>query len=343
VEKARGEIADLINADAKDIIFTSGSTESNNLSLQGLAQFYKSRKDHIITCQTEHKCILDTCRHLEEQGFKVDYVPVSESGVVDPDQIAELLTRRTLLVSTMLVNNEIGTVQPIKEIGQLCRDNRVFFHTDASQGLGKIPIDVEEMNIDLMSITAHKIYGPKGVGGLYINRKSRPRIRLKPIIQGGGQERGLRSGTLAPAQCVGFGTACRIAQEEMEHDHRHVERLFHRLKDGIAARIPESVLNGDFEHPFIYNLNVSFAFVEGESLMMKIPQISVSSGSACTSETLEPSYVLRAIGVNDDLAHTSIRFGIGRFTTEEEIDYTLDVLAKAVQELRDLSPLYEMH
>eukprot|EP00949_MAST-11_sp_MAST-11-sp1_P003224 g3224.t1 len=340
VEEAREHIASLVGAEAKEIIFTSGATESNNISIKGIANFYGKRKRHIVTTQTEHKCVLDSCRQLEAEGFEITYLPVSQNGLISLDDLRAAIRKDTCLVSVMAVNNEIGVIQPLHEIGQICRDNKVFFHTDAAQMLGKLPIDVNEMKIDAMSLSGHKIYGPKGIGALYIRR--RPRVRVVPQMNGGGQERGLRSGTLAPALCVGMGKACEIAAQEMENDTEHVDRLSKKLMDGINEHIPEVILNGDPTARYAGNLNLSFSYVEGESLLMAIKNIAVSSGSACTSASLEPSYVLRAIGVGEDLAHTSMRFGIGRFTTEEEIDFTIDLLKREVNRLRDMSPLWEM-
>eukprot|EP00485_Elphidium_margaritaceum_P023603 CAMPEP_0202713560 /NCGR_PEP_ID=MMETSP1385-20130828/56124_1 /ASSEMBLY_ACC=CAM_ASM_000861 /TAXON_ID=933848 /ORGANISM="Elphidium margaritaceum" /LENGTH=431 /DNA_ID=CAMNT_0049373953 /DNA_START=194 /DNA_END=1489 /DNA_ORIENTATION=- len=341
VENARKQIARLISANPKEIIFTSGATESNNLAIKGLAMFPRRKeKRHIITTQTEHKCVLDSCRHLESQGFDVTYLQVQDNGLVDVEVLRAAIRDDTLLVSCMFVNNEIGVIQPIAEIGALCREKGVYFHCDAAQGLGKLAIDVDAMNIDLMSMSGHKIYGPKGIGALYIRR--RPRVQLKPIINGGGQERGLRSGTLPAPLCVGFGLACEVAQECMEEDHEHITRLSQRLYAGLTAELEELVLNGDPQSRYEGNLNLSIAFVEGESLIMGLKNICVSSGSACTSASLEPSYVLRGIGVTEDLAHTSIRFGIGRFTTEQEIDFTIKETVHQVKRLRDMSPLYDL-
>jgi len=340
VEESRSKVAKLIGADPKEIVFTSGATESNNMSIKGVAKFYQSKKNHIITTQTEHKCVLDSCRQLELEGFNITYLPVKTNGLVDLEELKNAITDQTVLVSVMFVNNEIGVVQPMKEIGEICRARKVFFHTDAAQAIGKVPVDVDEMKIDLMSMSGHKIYGPKGIGALYIRR--RPRVRLQPLINGGGQERGMRSGTLPAPLVAGFGRACEIAVECMEEDHEHVTRLSKRLYDGIASQLDEIVLNGDAEARYPGNLNISFAFVEGESLVMGLKNVAVSSGSACTSASLEPSYVLRAIGVGEDLAHTSIRFGIGRFTTEEEVDFAIEETVKNVNRLRDMSPLWEM-
>jgi cysteine desulfurase len=340
-EVAREQVAQLIHAaSSKEIVFTSGATESNNAAIKGVAQFYRSSKRHIVTTTIEHKCVLDSCRHLEREGFEVTYLPVQSDGRVSLDKLDAAIRKDTALVSIMAVNNEIGTLQPIGEIGRLCRERNVFFHCDAAQAVGKIPINVESMNIDLLSISGHKIYGPKGIGALYVRR--RPRVRLEPIINGGGQERGLRSGTLPTPLVVGLGAACHVAKQEMERDYTHVVKLSERLYDGIVQRIPHVKLNGSREHRYPGCVNFSFAYVEGESLLMALKTIAVSSGSACTSASLEPSYVLRALGVDEELAHTSIRFGIGRFTTETEIDYAVDLAEKHVQRLRDMSPLWEM-
>ena len=327
--------------DPKEIIFTSGATESNNMSIKGAAHFYKKRGKHIITTQTEHKCVLDSCRSLEMEGYDVTYLPVQEAtGRVDMEELKAAVRDDTILVSVMAVNNEIGTLQPLKEIGELCRSRKIVFHCDAAQMLGKMPIDVDEFKIDLMSMSSHKVYGPKGIGALYVRR--RPRIRLEPIFSGGGQERGLRSGTLPHALCVGFGAACDIAAKEREFDKEWVEYLSEKLRRGIEDNIPEVVRNGDPEYNYPGCLNYSFAYVEGESLLMALKNIAVSSGSACTSASLEPSYVLRALGVDDELAHSSLRFGIGRFTTEDEVDFVLELLGKHVGRLREMSPLWEM-
>ncbi|KAK9450206.1 pyridoxal phosphate-dependent transferase [Limtongia smithiae] len=339
VERAREHIAALIGADAKEIIFTSGATESNNMSIKGVARFYKNKKRHLITSQTEHKCVLESCRHLQEEGFDVTYLPVQANGLIDLEQLAAEIRPDTALVSVMTVNNEIGVIQPIAEIGALCRKHKVFFHTDGAQAVGKIPIDVNAANIDLMSISAHKIYGPKGIGACYVRR--RPRVRLDPIISGGGQERGLRSGTLATPLIAGFGEACRIAKREMGYDHAYVSRLSQRLTDGLLA-MDHTIRNGDPTAHYPGCVNISFAYVEGESLLMALKDVALSSGSACTSASLEPSYVLHALGADDALAHSSIRFGIGRFTTEREIDYVLDAVRERVTFLRELSPLWEM-
>ena len=340
VERARKQVADLIGADAKEIIFTSGATESNNLALKGVAHFYGDRKDHIVTLVTEHKCVLDSCRHLEQEGFSVTYVPVQPNGIVDLEVLARAITDKTAVVSVMAVNNEIGVIQPIEEIGALCRERKTFFHTDAAQAAGKIPLDVNSMNIDLMSISGHKLYGPKGIGALYVRR--RPRVRLKALITGGGQERGMRSGTLPTPLIVGMGEACEIAAKDLGADNERIRRLSDKLYDDLTASLDEIYLNGDREQRYPGNLNFSFSYVEGESLMMGIKDLAVSSGSACTSASLEPSYVLRALGVEEELAHTSLRIGIGRFTTESEIEYAVDCLRQHVNKLRSMSPLWEM-
>ena len=340
VEHAREQIADLINADPREIIFTSGATESNNLAIKGVADFHKSKKNHIITCVTEHKCVLDSCRHLEEKGFTVTYLPVQQNGLIDLDMLKNAITDQTILVSIMMVNNEIGVIQPIAEIGKICREKGVYFHTDAAQATGKIPIDVEAMNIDLLSISGHKIYGPKGIGALFVRRK--PRIRLNAIITGGGQERGMRSGTLPTPLCVGLGEACAIAKTEMASENERIKNLFNRLYKGLQENLDEIYVNGDTTQRIPGNLNISFAYVEGEGLMMGIKDLAVSSGSACTSASLEPSYVLRALGVEEELAHTSLRLGIGRFTTVAEIDQAIASITTSVNKLRDMSPLWDM-
>ncbi|XP_065827415.1 cysteine desulfurase-like [Oscarella lobularis] len=340
VEKARKQVATLIGADPREIIFTSGATESNNLATKGIAHFYGAKKRHLITTQTEHKCVLDSCRHLESEGFDVTYLPVKTNGIIDMEQLENAIRPDTALVSVMAVNNEIGVKQPVADIGALCRRNKVFFHTDAAQAVGKIPVDVDAMKIDLMSISGHKIYGPKGIGALYVRR--RPRVRLDPIINGGGQERGMRSGTLPHTLIVGLGAACEICQEDMKFDHQHVRRLSKRLVDSITSRIPDVVRNGDPDQTYEGCINFSFAYVEGESLLMALKDVALSSGSACTSASLEPSYVLRAIGSDEELAHSSIRFGICRFTTEAEVDYTIEKCVEHVERLRSISPLWEM-
>ena len=340
IERARMQVASIINADPKEIVFTSGATEANNLAIKGVAHFYKDTKNHIITCVTEHKCVLDSCRHLEQQGFEITYLPVQKNGLVDIHELEKSIKDTTILVSIMVVNNEIGVIQDIASMGKICREKGIFFHTDAAQAVGKIPLDVITQNIDLMSISGHKIYGPKGIGALYVGRK--PRVRLQALIHGGGQERGMRSGTLPTPLCVGFGKACDIAAAEMEIEKAHLKKLHDKLYHGITSKVDEVYLNGDFEKRIPGNLNLSFAYVEGEGLMGDISDLCVSSGSACTSESLEPSYVLRSIGVSEDLAHTSIRFGLGRFTTEQDIEYTIQRIVSAVTRLRHMSPLYEM-
>lgn len=341
VEEARAHVANLIGADPKEIIFTSGATESNNMSIKGVARFFarSGKKKHVITTQTEHKCVLDSCRHLQDEGFEVTYLPVQNNGLVNMKDLEAAIRPDTVLVSIMAVNNEIGVVQPLEEIGKLCRSKKVFFHTDGAQAVGKLPLDVNALNIDLMSISGHKIYGPKGIGACYVRR--RPRVRLDPIITGGGQERGLRSGTLAPPLVVGFGEACRIAKEEMPYDSKYIKKLSNRLLKGLLS-LEHTTQNGDPDHFYPGCVNVSFAYVEGESLLMALKDIALSSGSACTSASLEPSYVLRALGNSDESAHSSIRFGIGRFTTEAEIDYVLKAVKERVNFLRELSPLWEL-
>ena len=340
VEKARAQVAKLIGADEKEVIFTSGATESNNLAIRGVAEFYKDRRNHIVTTVTEHKCVLDTCRHLEQQGFEVTYLPVQKNGLIDLEVLRAAVTDKTVVVSIMAVNNEIGVIQPLAEIGKICREKKVFFHTDAAQAAGKIPLDVEAMNIDLMSISGHKIYGPKGVGALFVRRK--PRVRLVPLIVGGGQERGFRSGTLPTPLCVGLGEAAEICSKEMDGEAKRLKKLQERMLKGLNAKLTDIVINGDLDHRIPGNLNISFAYVEGESLMMGIKNLAVSSGSACTSASLEPSYVLRALGVEEDMAHTSLRIGLGRFTTEQEVDTAIDELVHHVNKLRAMSPLWEM-
>jgi cysteine desulfurase len=341
VEEAREAVADLISANSKEIIFTSGATESNNLALQGAYNFYKDKnKNHIITANTEHKCVLDTCIHLEQQGAKITYLKVDEDGLIDLKELEEAITENTLLVSIMTINNEIGTIQPIKEIGEICRKHGVFFHTDAAQAFGKIPLDVNECNIDLMSISGHKIYGPTGIGALFVRRK--PRVKLKALINGGGQERGLRSGTLPTPLIVGFGKAASLAKIEMDSDYKHIKKLSDKFLNTMLEKVPDLYLNGHKTKRWPGNINLSFAYIEGESLILAIRDLAVSSGSACTSASLEPSYVLRALGVSEELAHTSIRFGIGRFTTEEEIDYAIEKVINAIDKLRNMSPLWEM-
>jgi cysteine desulfurase len=339
VENARAEVAALVNADPKEIVWTSGATEANNLAIKGAANFYQSKGKHLITVKTEHKAVLDTMRELERQGFEVTYLDVLPNGLVDMAALEAALRPDTILVSIMAVNNEIGVIQPIAEIGELLRNKGILFHVDAAQATGKIDIDLAKLKVDLMSFSAHKTYGPKGIGALYVRRK--PRVRLEAQMHGGGHERGMRSGTLATFLIVGMGEAFRLARLEMKTENERVRALRDRLLKGLSD-LPEIYVNGDLEHRVPHNLNISFAYVEGESLMMAVKDIAVSSGSACTSASLEPSYVLRALGLTDELAHSSIRFSIGRFTTEEEIDFTVDLLHKQIGRLRELSPLWEM-
>lgn len=342
VDYARERIGKLINAQSeKEIVFTSGATESNNVAIKGVAEFYKEKGNHIITSVIEHKAVLDTCKRLEKEGFEVTYLPVGKDGRVDPDDVKKALTDKTILVSIMLANNEIGTVQPLEEIGKLTRARGVLLHTDAVQGVGKVPFDVQAMNVDLASITAHKMYGPKGVGGLYV-RRSKPRVRLVAQMDGGGHERGMRSGTLNVPGIVGFGKAAEIMMKEGKEEGARLLALREHLRKKLDASLEEVYVNGSLEHRLPGNLNVSFAFVEGEAMMMAIKDVAVSSGSACTSASLEPSYVLRALGVGDELAHSSIRFGLGRYTTQEEVDYVADLVIDKVKHLRNMSPLYEM-
>jgi cysteine desulfurase len=341
VEIARAQIAKLINASPKEIIFTSGATESNNLAIKGVAEMYREKGNHIITQVTEHKAVLDTCKRLEKYGYEVTYLPVQKDGRINLDDLRKAITPKTILISIMYANNEIGVVQPIEEIGKIAKEKGVFFHVDGVQAAGKIPVDVQRDGIDLLSISAHKIYGPKGVGALYVRRKN-PRVQLSAIIDGGGHERGMRSGTLNVTGIIGLGKACELCQQEMAAETVKLSRLRDRLKEGIMSKLDECYINGSMEHRLPHNINISFAFVEGESLLMGINDIAVSSGSACTSATLEPSYVLKALGVGEDLAHTSIRFGIGRFNTEEEVDYVVGRVVETVNRLRELSPLYEM-
>jgi cysteine desulfurase len=343
VEHARERIVELIGAsDPKEIVFTSGATESDNLAIKGVAEFYADKGDHIITCVIEHKAVLDTCKRLEKEGKKVTYLPVGKDGRVDPDDVKKAITDKTILVSIMLANNEIGTVQPIAEIGKITREKGVLLHTDAVQGAGKIPFDVQKMNVDLASLSAHKIYGPKGIGALWV-RRSKPRVRLVAQMDGGGHERGMRSGTLNVPAIVGFGKACEILHAEGAQESTRLLAMRERLRKKLVDSIEEVYLNGSLEHRLPGNLNLSFAFIEGEAMMMAIKDVAVSSGSACTSASLEPSYVLRALGVGDELAHSSIRFGLGRFNTEEEVDYVADLVIRKAKHLRDMSPLWEMH
>jgi len=342
VDKARNQIANLIGAKSKEIIFTSGATESDNLAIKGVLEFYKDKGNHIISCVTEHKAVLDSCRALERQGkATVTYLPVDKYGMVDPGAVRRAITDKTVLISIMYANNEIGTIHPIREIGKIAKEKGVVFHCDAVQAVGKIPVDVERDGIDLLAMSGHKIYGPKGVGALYVRSKG-PRVRLTPIIDGGGHERGMRSGTLNVTGIVGFGAACEIAGKEMPDEAVRLSELRNRLQAGIFERLDEVYVNGHPTERLPGNLNVSFAYVEGESLLMGISDIAVSSGSACTSATLEPSYVIRALGINEELAHSSIRFGIGRFNTADEVDFVSDRVSKEVKRLREMSPLYEM-
>lgn len=340
VEKARAQVAALINAEPKEIIFTSGATESNNIAVKGVARFYKDSKKHVITTQTEHKCVLDSCRFLENEGFTVTYLPVKQNGIIDLELLDKAISSNTSLVSIMMVNNEIGVRQPVEDIGRICRSKGVFFHTDAAQAVGKIPLDVKSMNIDLMSISGHKIYGPKGVGALYVRRK--PRVRIEAIQSGGGQERGIRSGTVPTPLVVGLGAACDVAMKEMPYDQERIKKMSDRLVKRLMESLSNVVRNGDPHQSYPGCVNLSFACVEGESLLAALKDVALSSGSACTSASLEPSYVLRAIGSDEDLAHSSIRFGIGRFTTDEEVDYTIERTIKHVTRLREISPLWDM-
>jgi cysteine desulfurase len=341
VEKSRKQIADLIGASPKEIVFTSGATESNNLALKGVAEMYAEKGNHIITAATEHKAVLDTCKRLEKHGVRVTYLPVQANGLVDLELLKDAVTEKTILVSIMYANNEIGVIQPIAEIGRIAKAKGALVHTDGTQAVGKVPVNVIKDNIDLMSITAHKIYGPKGVGALYVRRKS-PRVQITAQMDGGGHERGMRSGTLAVPGIVGLGEACAICNAEMAEESKRMAFLRDKLRGKLEAELDEVYVNGTMEHRLPNNLNISFAYVEGESLLMGINDIAVSSGSACTSATLEPSYVLKALGAGDDLAHSSIRFGIGRFNTEEEVDYVAAKVIDVVKKLRELSPLYEM-
>src|SRR6266852_5944833 len=341
VENARAQVASLINATPKEIIFTSGATESDNLMIKGVAEMYREKGNHIITQAIEHKAVLDTCKRLEKYGFEVTYLPVQKDGRVSLDDLKAAITPKTILITIMYANNEIGIVNPIAEIGKIAKEHGIFFAVDGVQAVGKIPVDVQKDNIDLLAISGHKIYGPKGVGALYVRRRN-PRVQLSAIIDGGGHERGMRSGTLNVPGIVGLGKACEIAQKEMPEEGARMRRLRERLKDGIFAKLDEVFINGSMEHRLPNNLNVSFAYVEGESLLMGINDVAVSSGSACTSATLEPSYVLKALGAGDDQAHSSIRFGLGRFNTEEQVDYVAAKVIDVVKKLRELSPLYEM-
>ena len=340
IDEARGHVAKLIKANKKEIVWTSGATESDNLAIKGAAHFYKEKGNHLITLPTEHKAVLDTMRHLETEGFEVTYMNPKDNGLVDIDELKSLIKPTTTVISIMHVNNEIGVIQDLETIGKICRDNKIVFHVDAAQSPGKVDIDVDKYNIDLLSLSAHKVYGPKGIGALYVRRK--PRIRLQPQMHGGGHERGFRSGTLPTHQVVGMGEAFKIAEEEMESDNKRISILRDKLWNGLNS-IEEIYLNGDMKQRIPGNLNVSFNFVEGESLIMAIKDMAVSSGSACTSASLEPSYVLRALGRSDELAHSSLRISIGKYTTEEEIDYSVSLIKEAVAKLRELSPLWEMY
>jgi len=341
VSQAREQIAKLVGASSKEIIFTSGATESDNLAIKGVAEMYREKGNHIITVVTEHKAVLDSCKRLEKQGFRITFLPVLKDGLIDLDDLKRAMDDKTILVTIMAANNEIGVLQPIAEIGRLCHERGVLFHTDATQAVGKMPIDVEKMGIDLMSISAHKMYGPKGIGALYVRRRN-PRVQVSAIIDGGGHERGMRSGTLNVPGIVGLGKACEICAREMPEESCRLAGLRNRLQDRIMGQLDEVYVNGSMEHRLSNNLNLSFAYVEGESLLMGINDVAVSSGSACTSATLEPSYVLKALGTGDELAHSSIRFGLGRFNTEAEVDYVAARVVETVRRLRELSPLYEM-
>ena len=341
VEKARKQIADLIGANSKEIVLTSGATESNNLAIKGVAQMYAEKGNHIITAATEHKAVLDTCKHLEKDGIRVTYLPVQTNGLVDLDQLKDAITDKTILISIMYANNEIGVLQPIAEIGKLAKSKGVLLHTDATQAVGKVPVNVIKDNVDLASLSGHKMYGPKGVGALYVRRKS-PRVQITAQMDGGGHERGMRSGTLNVPGIVGLGEACALCNAGMPEESKRMAYLRDKLRGKLEKELDEVYINGTMEHRLPNNLNISFAYVEGESLLMGINDVAVSSGSACTSATLEPSYVLKALGAGDDLAHSSIRFGLGRFNTEEEVDYVADKVIDVVKKLRELSPLYEM-
>lgn len=341
VEKSRKQIAALIGATPKEIVFTSGATESNNLAIKGVAEMYAEKGNHIITAVTEHKAILDTCKRLEKDGIRVTYLPVQQNGLIDLNQLREAITDKTILISIMYANNEIGVVQSVAEIGKIAKEKGILFHTDAVQAVGKIPVNVIQDNIDLLSLSGHKLYGPKGVGALYVRRRN-PRVQLTAQIDGGGHERGMRSGTLNVPGIVGLGKACELCHQEMAEETKRLSFLRDKLKDKLMSELDEVYVNGTMEHHLPHNLNISFAYVEGESLLMGINDIAVSSGSACTSATLEPSYVLKALGAGDDIAHSSIRFGLGRFNTEEEVDYVANKVIDVVKKLRELSPLYEM-
>lgn len=341
VDEARRQIATLIHSDPKEIIFTSGATESDNLALKGVVEMYREKGDHIVTSVTEHRAVLDTAKRLEKQGIKVTYVPVNKDGLVEPGEVEKAITDKTILISIMMANNEIGTINPVAEIGRIAKARGVLFHCDATQGVGKIPVDVQAMGIDLMSFSAHKIYGPKGVGALYVRRRN-PRVRLSPMMDGGGHERGMRSGTLPVPLIMGFGKACELCMEMMPEESKRMIALREKLQAGILKDLDEVYLNGHPTQRLPNNMNLSFAYVEGESVLMGLKELAISSGSACTSATLEPSYVIRALGVGSDLAHSSIRFGLGRFNTEEEVDYTIKRVIETIRKLREMSPLYEM-
>jgi len=341
VENARAQVASLIGATPKEIVFTSGATESDNLMIKGVAEMYREKGNHIITQAIEHKAVLDTCKRLEKYGYEVTYLPVQRDGRVDPEDVRKAIKPTTILITIMYANNEIGVINPIQEIGKIAKERGIIFAVDGVQAVGKIPVDVQKDNIDILAISAHKIYGPKGVGALYVRRRN-PRVQLSAVIDGGGHERGMRSGTLNVPGIVGLGKACEVAQQEMAQEGARLLALRERLRKGLEAKLDEVFINGSMEHRLPNNLNMSFAYVEGESLLMGINDIAVSSGSACTSATLEPSYVLKALGVGEDLAHTSIRFGLGRFNTEEEVDYVIEKMVQVVSKLRELSPLYEM-
>ena len=341
VEIARKQVADLVGANPKEIIFTSGATESNNLAIKGVAEMYREKGNHVITCVTEHKAVIDTCKKLEKQGLRVTYLPVQKDGRISVDELRAAITDKTILITIMTANNEIGVLQPIAEIGAIAKEKGILFHTDGVQAVGKVPFDVTALKVDLVSMSGHKIYGPKGVGALYVRRRN-PRVLLAEQISGGGHERGMRSGTLNVTGIVGLGKAAQLCQQEMEKDTARLRALRDRLNAELHKNLDEIYINGSMEHRLPHNLNISFAYVEGESLLMGINDVAVSSGSACTSASLEPSYVLKALGAGDDLAHSSIRFGLGRWTTDEEVDYVVDKLTKVVRRLREMSPLYEM-
>jgi cysteine desulfurase len=341
VEAARKQVADLIGANPKEVIFTSGATESNNLAIKGVAEMYREKGNHVITCVTEHKAVIDTCKKLEKQGLRVTYLPVQKDGRIDLDELRASITDKTILITIMTANNEIGVIQPIAEIGAIAKEKGILFHTDGVQAVGKVPFDVTSLKVDLVSISGHKIYGPKGVGALYVRRRN-PRVLLAEQISGGGHERGMRSGTLNVPGIVGLGKAAELCRQDMEQDTTRLRKLRDRLNAQLHKNLDEIYINGSIEHRLPHNLNISFAYVEGESLLMGINDVAVSSGSACTSASLEPSYVLKALGAGDDLAHSSIRFGLGRWTTDEEVDYVVDKLTKVVRRLREMSPLYEM-